>query len=241
MEPRSVGAGQGWQWIADGFGLFRKSPLIWIVLLVIYMVIFMVLSIVPVVGPLVMMLLSPVFTAGFMLGCKALEQGEDLEIGHLFGGFQQNASTLVTVGGLYLVGYLLIFVLMALLGGGSMVSMAMMGGEHADPAVMTAAMGTMSFALLVALALLVPLMMAYWFAPALVVFHGMGAVDAMKLSFAACLKNVVPFLVYGVVALILMIIAAIPLGLGMIVLLPVLVASLYTCYTDIFPGPEVAE
>ncbi|MDP3482412.1 MAG: BPSS1780 family membrane protein, partial [Sulfuricella sp.] len=82
MEIRKVGPGQGWRWIADGFGLFRKNPPIWITLFVIYFLIVIVVSVVPVVGPLVMTLLAPVFTAGFMLACRDVEAGEELELGY---------------------------------------------------------------------------------------------------------------------------------------------------------------
>jgi uncharacterized membrane protein len=76
--------------------------------------------------------------------------------------------------------------------------------------------------------------MAVWFAPALVLFHDKGAVDAMKESFSGCLRNIVPFLVYGVVLLVLGLIASIPLGLGWLVLGPVLCTSFYASYKDIY-------
>jgi uncharacterized membrane protein len=56
----------------------------------------------------------------------------------------------------------------------------------------------------------------------------------MKSSFIACLKNMVPFLLYGVIAFLLAMLASIPFGLGWLVLGPVLAASLYTGYRDIF-------
>ena len=94
----------------------------------------------------------------------------------------------------------------------------------------------MSFilAMLVVLALAIPIYMALWFAPALVVFHHLTPVEAMKTSFAACLKNIVPFLLYSVILLLLAMVASIPFGLGWLVLLPVIVASIYTAYRDIF-------
>ena len=54
---------------------------------------------------------------------------------------------------------------------------------------------------LVALGLSVPLMAAYWFAPALVMIHGMGPVAAMKESFFACFRNFIPFVLYGIAML----------------------------------------
>jgi uncharacterized membrane protein len=56
----------------------------------------------------------------------------------------------------------------------------------------------------------------------------------MQESFTGCLRNIVPFLVYGVVMLGLGIVACIPLMLGWLVLGPVLAASLYTSYKDIY-------
>ena len=62
----------------------------------------------------------------------------------------------------------------------------------------------------------------------------MAPVAAMKASFGACLKNIVPFIIYGVVVLVLGIIAAIPFMLGWLVLGPVLAASVFVAYRDIF-------
>jgi len=87
MESRQANAGQGWRWIADAFALFRKSPLIWIVLFVLYFLIIMLVSVIPLIGPLVMSLLAPAFAAGFMLACRDLENGAELELRYLIAGF----------------------------------------------------------------------------------------------------------------------------------------------------------
>jgi uncharacterized membrane protein len=76
--------------------------------------------------------------------------------------------------------------------------------------------------------------MALWFAPALVIFRGTAPVDAMKISFAACLRNIVPFLLYGLLYIVAAIIASIPFGLGWIVLAPLVMISLYVSYRDVF-------
>lgn len=229
MMIKSVAAGDGWIWIRGGFDLFRQNPVIWIVLFLIYLLIGMALSIVPAVGPIILNLLAPVFMAGFMLGCQALESGEELEINHLFAGFKHNTAQLITVGGIYLAGIITIVGLVFVTTGGTMLSMS--GNAPATP---EAAGPGMLLAMLVALALLLPLIMAYWFAPILVTFQGLKAVDAMKLSFSACLKNLWPFTIYGVISMVLMVVAAIPLGLGLLVMIPTMTASLYVSYRDIF-------
>jgi uncharacterized membrane protein len=109
------------------------------------------------------------------------------------------------------------------------------GLQGGAPAGATAgAVVTVLLAVLIAIALALPLVMALWFAPALVVFHELDAVAAMKASFTGCLRNIVPFLVYGIVGLLLAVVAMIPLGLGWLVLGPVLAASVYASYRDIY-------
>jgi uncharacterized membrane protein len=86
--------------------------------------------------------------------------------------------------------------------------------------------------------------MAVWFAPLLVAFHGMAAVPAMKLSFHACWRNMLPFTVYGFVILVLWFLASIPLLLGLLIVLPVVLCSIYASYKDLFvaePGGERRE
>lgn len=236
MIVKSVAAGDGWAWIRGGYELFRQNPVIWIALFLIYLLIGMALSLVKGVGPIVLNLLAPVFMAGFMLGCQALESGEELEINHLFAGFKRNTSQLITVGGIYLAGIIVIVGLVFVTTGGTMLAMT----ENTPPAMEEAAGPGVLLAALVALTLLFPLIMAYWFAPILVIFHNLKPVDAMKLSFSACLKNLWPFTVYGVISMVLLVLAAIPLGLGLLVMIPTMTASLYVSYRDIFSEDIVA-
>lgn len=240
MEARQVNAGNGWNWIRDGFALFKQSPVIWIALFFIYLLIAMVLSIIPVIGPIVLNLLAPVFIAGFMLGCQALESEEELEINHLFAGFKHNTAQLITVGGIYLAGVIMIAGLIFVSTGGTLLATLGAPGQGLDGSSAALAGGGMLLMALVGLGLLLPLMMAYWFAPTLVVFHDMQAVDAMKLSFHACLRNIQPFIVYCLISMVLLVLAAIPLGLGLLVMIPTMTASLYVSYKDIFSEEVVA-
>lgn len=233
-EFRSVSASHGWRWIKQAFGLFRQSPLIWIALSVSVFLLAGLLGAIPRIGSVVFQLISPGFTAGLMLGAKAMEAGDELEIAHLFGGFKSHGAQLVTIGGIYLVGLILIAGVMMALGGGPLITLMLQGHAQAGTAMTPEVLNDASLGVLVALALLAPLLMAYWFAPALVVFRNMGALDAMKTSFSASLSNVVPFLVYGLIMFTLFILAAIPLMLGFLIMLPVAFVTYYTSYQDVF-------
>lgn len=236
MEARQVNAGNAWGWIVGGFNLFRQNPVIWIALFFIYLLIGMMLSIIPIVGPIVLNLLAPVFMAGFMLGCRALESGEELEINHLFAGFKRNTPQLITVGGIYLVSVIAVIgIIYVVTGAESMNSLfAASRLGQMQPPLDTNAPAPSLLPLLILLAAMVPLIMAYWFAPALVLFHDMKALPALRLSFFACLRNMMPLLMYGIISTALLVLATIPLGLGLLIMIPTMTASLYVSYKDIF-------
>lgn len=233
LTIKQVPIGNAWLWIVKGFHLFKANPAMWIILLVIYLAIMIPVSMLPVIGSVVSTLLAPVFAAGMMWGCQALVINQDLEINHLFEGFKQNTSQLISIGGIYMVSLLLVAVVVVLALDKETAELLVQGKdlspEQADGMLMP---------IMVALLLIMPVLMAYWFAPVLAGLHRLSAIQAMKLSFAACLKNMLPFLLYGLIFMVLLIIAIIPFGLGLVVVVPMMMTSLYSSYADVF-GIEV--
>lgn len=228
-QPRTVAGGRGSAWVGEGFDLFRRAPGTWIGMLLVWFILGAVLGIIP-GGALVNTLLNPALQAGVLLGCVALGRGEPLRIGHLFSAFRTPH-----LGQLLLVAVLM---LACLLGVVAVAALSMAGTirglvtgqidwQHVD------VLRVLLAALIVA-ALALPVTMLAWFAPALVVLRGVPAWDAMKLSFSACLRNWLPFLVYGLVAMAILILACLPAFLGLLVAAPVLVASVYASYRDVF-------
>jgi len=236
MPPRSVAIGHGLLWIASGWRIFRQSPLVWLGLSLALILIWILLLGIPKVGPLLFNLLFPIFFAGLMLGCRALEQGRRLEFGYLFAGFRENAASLVTVGGIYLVGMLI--VVMIVTSAGSLPRLPEKPNQE-DIAALQAELRKMTGPILVGMALYLPLMMLTWFAPLLIVFRNMQPLSALKLSFNACLQNVGAFTLYGLVLLVIWIVATLPV-IGLVLALPVIFASVYASYMDIFEQPEGA-
>ncbi|WP_297325341.1 BPSS1780 family membrane protein [Nitrosomonas sp.] len=233
MEIHQVNAKQGLQWILSGFYLFRKAPLAWIMVCFTLVLIAMSMSFIPLLGKFIFTLISPVFLAGIMLGCKDMEQGKSLEIAHLLAAFRTNSAPLITIGGVYLIGQILIIGLVMLIGGSQMTDM-LLYGKRVDESELMGVMSNMLTSSLIALTLSIPLMMASWFSPLLVVFHNVPPIVAMQRSFFACLKNFIPFQVYGITLIVLTILCLMPYGIGLIVLIPVMFASIYVSYKDIF-------
>jgi uncharacterized membrane protein len=235
-DGRKVEASHGVAWYSDAWTLFKGAPGTWVLICVIFTVLWIVLSIIPLVS-MFLSIAYPVVAAGLMLGCRSIEEGTGLTVGHLFAGFKKNVGSLLLVGVLYLVGTMLV---MLFVGIGAALLIPSMISQGFNPSDLGSMMALLPFILLIALvvmALMLPLVMAIWFAPALVVFHDLAPMAAMKASFHGSLKNIVPFLLYGIVGLVLAILAMIPVGLGMLVWIPLLWASIYTGYRDIFVKP----
>lgn len=238
----TVDAGRGTHWWSEGWRYFTASPIVWVVIAILYLAIMIGLGVIPVIGQIASMLLHPALTAGLMIGCRAQDRGGELTVGHLFAGFGERLSPLVVLALLYLAGWIAIWLvtvslLVAVIGGSTLGALLSGNAVQAGIAMLSALSVGALVVLLVALLLMVPLLMAIWFAPALVALRGDEPLAAMKTSFNACLRNVAPFLVYGLVGLLLAIVATIPLGLGWFVLAPVYAASIYAGYKDIFGDP----
>ena len=242
--PVKVEAGHGWSWIAWAFqDHFRQAPGVWIGAFLFLALIGLLLSLIPLVGGLINAILGPIFLGGLMYGAHRQDQGQRFEFNHLFEGFSRNAGRLAAVGGLYLLGILVTMIIAMIIGGGlgALVAVGVdpQAFESDDPNAVMATMGPVTaIIVLIVLGAIIPVVMAYWFAPALVMLDGMTPVAAMKLSFTGCLRNIVPFLIYGLASFGLLIIAMLPLFLGLLILSPILMASMYTAYRDIYYGPR---
>jgi uncharacterized membrane protein len=231
--PQSVAAGNGFKWIGKGWWHFKQAPISWILVLIIWFALIFVVSLIPFLGAIAVNVLTPVLIAGLMIGCSEQDQGDDFSVSHLFAGFANNAGQAVMVGVFYLLFLILFLVGFGLLLFGSIGDLA---AQQGDPEAMAMMFFSPSFliGILVASLLFIPVMMAYLFAPALVALEDMSAWEAMKASFMGCLKNILPLFLFSLAAFGLMIVGIIPFGLGMLIVSPMLIASIYAAYRDIY-------
>ncbi len=231
QEPRMVGIGRGASWLSEGFNFFKQSAGAWIGTCIVGFIIMIVLSVVPLVN-LVTGLLTYVWLAGLMLGLRAQDDGKPFELSYLFAGFKNKFGKLMLLG---LVMMVISVAIVAVLFG-SLYWEMMSGGM--DPNVFAGDVSGFMLKMAFAMLLFIPLAMAIWFAPVLIVLHDVSIASALRLSFVACTKNFLPFLVYGVVLFVLMIVGTLPLMLGMLVVMPVFFGSVYASYKDIFIKQE---
>lgn len=233
MNIKKVEAGDGLYWLAEGWRLFKLNPGMWIALILIYFVIAVVLSFIPVLGGLVLALITPALTTGLVYAARELDQGRDLAVDHLFVGLKdpQKRTPMLTLGAIYIGVAIVMAVVIFLLGGGTAMMGAMMGGGEA--AAGAALAGGATVMVLIAILIGILIAMAFVYAGPLVMFQNVPPVESLKGSFSACVQNIVPLIVFGIVLAILGLIASLPFLLGWLVLGPVACGAIYASYKAI--------
>jgi hypothetical protein len=249
-------AAHGVVWLHQAFAMLWAHRVRWLLLLLTYYFLILAIDLVPYVGPFVAPLLKPVFAVGFLAAAWSQERGEAPSIRHLFAGFRANLRVLLLLGFVFVIGMTVAIVATSLIDDGKLVA-AMSGKAEIDEAFL--ADGDVETAMLFGALCALPVLLALWFAPALVVFQDCGAGRALATSLRATMANgravavyaLLIFLYGGVLpALVAKIIAAMmPLEIAktvvLMVLLPylaLLVATLhisdYVSYRDVFHPDE---
>lgn len=223
-------AANGALWLKQGFGYFRAKPWSWIGAYLITIGITLAINLVPGVGSIASMFISMFLTGGLMLGCQAQSQGEAFSVDYLFQAFKKEYLPLIFLPLIY-IGLVLVLLIPFVL---IMVGLMASTGIAMEPSAVESNPMLVLLVFLLILALVLPISMGTWFAPALVVLAGLKPWDAFKTSFMGCLGNIMPALIYGLLVLFWGILATIPLLLGWLILCPVLITTTFAAYQNIF-------
>jgi len=233
MEPITASAGEGWQWYVRGWKLFIKNPAVMVGQLIVLLIIAIILNLVPVVGNLALALITPVLAGGWYFSIQQLENNNPASIADIFEGFRNQAWTkpLLVLGAAILATHVLVgVVVVGLLGLDFLTDMSAFDAGAMNLTLGFGGVLAISLVLLLAAALLT----AMFYAIPLVLFRQAAPIAALRNSFAACLQNVMSLLVFGLVYLVASFLAAIPLGLGFLVLIPVSVCAAYCSYKTVY-------
>jgi hypothetical protein len=227
---RSLPAGRGAAWIGDAWRLLRAKPGMWAAALILLFVAYIVLSIIPLVN-IFQQLLLPFAYAGIAMAADQQRRTGTFELDALVAGFKKQPVSLLAVGGTVMLAGIVFLIVLAIFIGPTIFQMAM-GGVKPDPSVFLNVKFLLAF--LIGLALMLPVGVATYLAPQLIVLHDQPALIAMKMSLAGCMKNILAGLVFGLLSFAMLIVSAIPLFLGLLITIPILILTNYTVYRDIF-------
>ncbi|MCL2523091.1 MAG: DUF2189 domain-containing protein [Betaproteobacteria bacterium] len=231
-DSREVEAGACFDWLEQGWLLFLANPGVWVAGAALLLVMLTAVFAVSIYGQIAAHLLAPLFAAGMFQIGRQLANGGEARIVDLFIGFRRRTGPLVMVGAIFAACVFgLAFLAFLLVTGG-----VLGGSVSGKVAGFGFSLGGIALAALLVMVLSVPVIMAAWFAPALVLFHDMKPLAAMRASVAAGVRNWEAMVIFAMLLTIALFFAMLLLGLGLLLLLPVLSGAVYASYRDIFVG-----
>lgn len=253
---RVVPARNGWKWLAEGLRLFRASPGMWTLMVLAYWILIGLMNSIGAVGSIAVAICLPAFSASFSVVCDEIRRGQPVRLALLASGFQRHPRPALQLGVLYLASISVVLAITSIADGGALMDWILFNKAPTEAMLKE---GRLSTSLPLAALLASPVLMAFWFAPLLVVFEGMAAVKALFFSFFACLRNWRALFMYGgAVVLFAMFVAmfvamfAVMAGgnqqaargfmlAATIMIMPALFGSFFAAYVDIFARDKVVE
>ncbi len=245
IRIRPVAAGRGVDWWSESFSWMFGSLSnfgIWLVLALFVMVSAMLLSAVMFIGSIAATLIWFFFEGGLMKAAQRTAAGEPAGFADLAAGFGPASAPLagaailtVLVG--WVVAWLFVVVEFETLLSTAISTLLSTPPVDFLPALLDFLQTYLPTALergLLCVLPLVPLQMAVWLAPALIVLSGAPLGESLRLSFMACIRNSLAVFVYGLCFIGLAVFATLALGAGWFVLLPLTFLSTYAAYRDMF-------
>lgn len=184
-QPRMLESKAGQSWLTLGFRLFHKQPLAWTLILFIYWAAMLMLAFIPGLGVIIPLLLTPGLAFGFIAIAHSIDTHGSAAPLLLISGFRSERSkALLMLGVWYVLEIAAIMLVASMIDGGLLVEWIFMGTPPTE-----AQGANLRMSATVSILLYLPVMMAFWFAPQLVVWSGFTPLKALFFSFFAVWRN----------------------------------------------------
>ena len=197
MKLQIVPAGQGVQWVKQGMRTFWRQPLALSGLFFMFMAAMSLLSMVPLLGNILALVILPGATLGLMAATKEALTGKfpmPVLLVSAFRAGKQQLQAMLLLGAIYAAGFLLVLGISAPADGGKFAQLYLVGGAMSVELLQAP---DFQLAVLLSMALYLPLSLLFWHAPALVHWHGVQPVKSLFFSLVACLRNFWAFTLFG--------------------------------------------
>jgi hypothetical protein len=226
MLMRTVPPRQGSQLITEAWALFRVRPAVWIALGAIDLVVSVILSSIPFAADLTSVF-TVMWAGGMSFAAEQCRTTGIVRVSDAFDGIRAKFQPLLAISLFALV----VALVCDFAGGHAPGSLRLAGPIY--PGAGASAGEWLAGAIYVVAAVLGT--MALWLAPPLIVVNDVAPLEALKASFSAACYNAWPSLVYGLIVVGFALAALLTLGIGLIVLAPLVYLSTYTACRDVFP------
>lgn len=232
---RLVPVGHCTDWIKQSFELFFQNSWKWIGTMLLLLVLAMLASLIP-YSTLLTTILFPVVVGGIARALESQRRTRRFSLNDIFSGFGPSLRALAAIGCVSFLSYGVMFVVLyVMVGTDAALAVAFQVGD----------LGTIPpnfwSATLLSMVLTLPFTAATFLAAPLVMLHGISPMRAMQMSFFGCFKNIVPWILCGVLMLLIVAVSVLPLLLGLFITGPTAMLMFYPIYRDLFVVQESAS
>jgi hypothetical protein len=220
--PRAVRASRVFIWYEEAMRLFKRTPLMWCVLGLITVAAELILNFVPGIGVALAKVLVPVIECGMLFGVVAVDSGKPLQARVAFAVFGAAPAALAAI----VVSALLIFGVEAWTAY-SVAGINLLENSDGGPSMTISALASIFAAgALVSL----PVM----FVPFAALFEGASFTRAFITSVRGFALNIAPLLIFGALALVLVLVGLLSFGVALVAVFPLLSAASYAAWKDVY-------
>jgi hypothetical protein len=220
--PRAVPVGRVFAWYEEAMRLFKRAPLAWCVLGFITVAAELVLNFVPAVGVALAKVMVPVIECGMLFGVVAVDAGKPLRARMAFAAFGARPAALAAI----VVSALLIFGVEAW----TAYSISGINLLTNDSGASSLTIGALAGIFAAGSVASLPLT----FVPFAALFEHASFGQAFASSARGFALNIAALVIFGALALVLVLIGLLSFGFGLIAVFPLVTAASYAAWKDVF-------
>lgn len=198
-------------WLSTAVEQFKKAPKFWVSTMFIWGVIFAILQIIPFVGSLMATTFSGMICTFLTLVAHRLSNDKEISFSTVMNDLNPRIVQIVILNAFFGIFFTTFFLITLTIFGDNLL-----------------------ISIVILMAGTVAISMAFLFAPILILVKHASIPDALQLSFTGCRKNILPLSIYSLLATGIMAIGMIPLGLGILITIPLLALATYQACDEIF-------
>jgi uncharacterized membrane protein len=211
-------------YISRGFHIFGRNPGYFIGYFIVYLAIVIILSIIPLFGQIASSLIGGALLAGFYIVADRIERNEEVTFANFFEGFRSWAP-------LFLGEIFKVLLMIALCIPPLIYFSAKLGLNFKFEA--TDLGTTDSFVFIAFFLVLMFAFLFYMYTPFFIIFDKRDAWSAMEMSRKTVAKNIFSHILFVIAWLFILLLSALPLGLGLFVTVPACYCSMYAAWAEI--------
>jgi hypothetical protein len=219
---RAVAATRAFAWYEEAMRLFKRAPFTWCVLGMLTLASELTLEMIPGLGVAASKVIVPVIECGMLIGAAAVDRGAPLRLRYALTAFGARPGVLAAIVGSGLA----IFAAEAI----AAYSLADVNLLATDVAANEMSASTVVGVLTAGIFVSLPIM----FVPFAALLGGANFSAAFAIAWRGFVLNVLPLLLFGTLALVLVALGALTYGIGLVAVFPLLSAASYAAWKDIY-------